>query len=98
MAVRYGVSRQSIYVRKAKYQSGGLDALRPPPRLRTHEPTPDPRHQRNQLGHNTIQHHTTDLPAPTNAGVVAVLAPDSGRMRHYPRTESDVRRRGRLAA
>ncbi|PSK27554.1 hypothetical protein C6575_31155, partial [Nocardia seriolae] len=34
---------------------------------------PDPTHQRIQLGHNTIQHHTTDLPAPTHIGVVAVL-------------------------
>ncbi|MTJ61572.1 hypothetical protein GL309_08535, partial [Nocardia seriolae] len=41
------------------------------------EPTPDPTHQRIQLGHNTIQHHTTDLPAPTHIGVVAVLAAHS---------------------
>ncbi|BEK96182.1 hypothetical protein NSER024013_40880 [Nocardia seriolae] len=43
-------------------------------RLRPREPTPDPTHQRIQLGHNTIQHHTTDLPAPTHIGVVAVLS------------------------
>jgi len=39
VAVRYGVSRQSIYVWKAKYLSGGLDALRPASRRPRTSPT-----------------------------------------------------------
>src|SRR5690606_41229855 len=45
----------------------------PSPWLGPGEPGTDPCHQRIQLGHSTIQHHTTDLPASTHASVVAVL-------------------------
>ncbi|MGY2093483.1 IS481 family transposase [Nocardia gipuzkoensis] len=39
VAVRYGFSRQSIYAWKAKYESGGIDALRPNSRRPRTSPT-----------------------------------------------------------